>query len=89
MSTKIEKQNVISFRYGKNEETDYILTLDGKEIGRVYELEFAQRIESMARQITTLEIDNEQLKEDVERLDNDNADLQSQIEHLEYGGENI
>jgi len=89
MNTKIEKQNVLSYRYGKNDESDYILTLDGKEIGRVYELELAQRIESMARQITTLELENEQLKEDVDRLDDDNADLKSQIEHLEYGGDNI
>jgi sporulation protein YlmC with PRC-barrel domain len=68
MITKVEKQNVISFRYGKNEETDYILTLDGKEIGRVYELELAQMIEDKTNAIEGLQFQIEEQKKDLQEL---------------------
>ena len=68
MITKVEKQNVISFRYGKNDESDYILTLDGREIGRVYELEMAQMIEDKTNAIEGLQFQIEEQKKDLQEL---------------------
>jgi hypothetical protein len=71
METKVEKQNVLSFRYGKVNETDFILTLDGREIGRVYELELAQMIEEVSSrsEIIKLEQAVELRQEMIDRLE--------------------
>ena len=77
--TKVEKQNQISFRYSRDSETDYILTLDGREIGRVYELELAQMIEEIAsrREVTTLENKCEELERAIENQKQDLIELQA------------
>ena len=71
--TKVEKQNVLSFRYSTNNEADYILTLDGKEIGRVYELENVQMIEELCsrKAIMELEFKVEEQKEEIDKLESD------------------
>lgn len=84
MITKIEKQNVLSFRYGSNADTDYILTLDGKEIGRVQELEHARMIEetSSLYQLEKLEIQLDELKKENENLTERLRDAENKLKKI-------
>lgn len=74
-----EKQNVLSFKYGSNADTDYILTLDGREIGRVQELEYARMIEELSSQyqLTKLEDQCEEQDKVIKNLRDDLIELQA------------